>query len=91
MKTKQEPFDATFDDKRLRVIDLMTPWFWIVCFYQPRIYGEAWFILEIFEGQFTPKWWWNFWIWERKPSSVGMEHWQPLSTEEEAAKGEPLE
>lgn len=90
MKTEQEPFDAAFDDKRLRVFDLMTPWFWIVCFYQPKIYGDAWFVLEIFDGRFTPTWWWNFWIWERKPSGVGMETWRPLSPEEEAEESEQL-
>lgn len=91
MKKICKDYEPAFDNKRLRVFDLMTPWFYIVCFYQPKIYGDAWFRLEIFDGRFTPTWWWNFWIWEFQPSNVGYEAlWKTLSPEENAEKSEPI-
>lgn len=87
---KHEPYEAAFDDRRLRVFDLMTAWFWIVCFYQPRIYGDAWFVIEIFEPTPERKRWWYFWRWEYRASGFdGL--WQPLSKEGEAeAANSPL-
>ena len=53
---------------RLRIFDWANRWFWIVVFYQ-RIYGEPFFVLEIF----TPakRNWLYLWTWEARPNRQG--------------------
>lgn len=67
---------------RLRALDLKTPWFWLTIFYRPRIYGDSWLILELWEPPVHRKWWAYFWRWEETPDTHGYEG-EPLSEEEQ--------
>ena len=52
--------------KRLRIIDINTPWFWITCFWQ-RTYGKPRLELALWEPHKWQRWWVNFWQWEGIP------------------------
>ena len=49
---------------RLRVFDVMTPWFWLVIFWR-RQFGEPWLQIEVFPPAGWRKWWLH--VWQREP------------------------
>jgi len=57
---------------RLRIFDWGTRWFWVVIFYKPHIYGEAYFTIEIFNPSKRMRWF-HFWQWEPFPDKGGEE------------------
>ena len=57
---------------RLRILDLNTPWFWLVAFAQ-RQYGEPRFRLEIYGPQRWSRFWLHCWKREEIPDARGQE------------------
>ncbi len=56
---------------RLRLIDLKTPWFWLVVFYRQAPYGKPWLECSVFSGIGHKRWWWCWWQWEQEPERHG--------------------
>ena len=67
--------------KRLRFLDINTPWFWFTIFYKPLSYGDSWLEIELWEPHTHCKWWIYFYVWEDIPDSVNFEL-EPLSERE---------
>lgn len=59
--------------KRLRILDINTPWVWLTILYRPKIYGDSWLITELWEPNRWRKWWLHFWQWEDTPDTHGFE------------------
>ena len=58
-------------DPRLRVLDLRTPWFWVVVFHR-RSYGKPRLEVSVYdERAATSRWWLN--VWQREPGNAGRE------------------
>ena len=51
--------------RRLRVLDLNTPWFWLVVFWHGRRYGQP----TAEASLYPPQRWRRFWlhVWQREP------------------------
>lgn len=54
---------------RLRIIDLNTPWFWLVAFSQ-YAYGEPRFNLNVYGPQRWQRFWFHFWQRETLPEQT---------------------
>jgi len=55
---------------RLRIVDINTPWFWLVAFAQ-REYGEPRFRLAIYAPNRWKRWWFHCWKREAVPEETG--------------------
>lgn len=70
------------EPKRLRVLDINTPWFWLTIFYEPLNYGDSWLKIELWELNKWKKWWFHFWKWEDIPSGIDYDY-EPQTRREE--------
>lgn len=50
--------------KRLRVLDINTPWFWLTIFYYGQRYGKPSFELLAWDPHTWQKFWFHAWKWE---------------------------
>lgn len=79
--------------RRFRLVDIRTPWLWLVVFYRKQ-YGEPLVELSIFRER-TPRWWFHAFQWESEPSRTGqsemsLESWSEEGERLSCSLGHPL-
>lgn len=57
--------------RRLRVLDLNTPWVWFTIFYSPGRYGKPWLECSLWSPNSWKRFWLNVWQWEDVPDEHG--------------------
>lgn len=67
--------NQTYVQRRLRVFDLATPWFWFVIFYFGKRYGNTWAEVNLFDGVgWGRRFWYHVWQWEDEPARQAEAH-----------------